>query len=822
MPAPASHSTVFQIGLSSASLTVRIAESRKTLSVSPLFWDTAKLIVRSSSGAVEQTAEASATADPATGARSCTFSLNGISVGSTYNVELTLLRKGSPSEIEVTVARSEKSGVIISPGDNVLTFDDWTTSSAMDLGPSTLTEPYVTSVTGFGPFGKLADAQGCVVDSSGRYIFVDFGTIRALVPDNSGKLSGITLCGKPSTLGQGFRDGSKTEALFRSPTSIALGPDNKFYISDTGNHAIRVLSLEPDYNVSVTTIAGTGLPGFADGSGENAQFSAPQGLCFDSDGNLFVADSGNNRIRKISFDGNGHALVSTVAGIDSSGSVDGSIMSARLSSPIGVALGSNGDIFFVEPGTRKLRRISHPGESSAQVSTIAGSGANSDVDGSGTSASFSQIKSIRNAPDGSILVLTASRLRRVHLDPNGTTTVVSIAGGGTIRGQDGLASSASIVGSNQISFDASGNPLIVGRNLMLKVEEDGAGQRFVKRIFGDYKQSDSSFMDGPADYRLSYIPNDFTFGENGEIFACMADSMQVVQLDVSSGHAVPSVIAGGGSAGYRDGPGITSLFNNPQMMLHVKGQGILVADSLNHCIRKIVLNPDGTYSTLTLIGDPNINGIADGPPGTALFERPFALTADRAGNVYVADKWNSTIRKLTFTNGTPYATTVAGRPRTGTGGYVDGPINVAEFNSPSGIAVDQDQNLLVSDSGNFCIRKISFENGVAKEVSTLVGRSSGYADGTLDVAKFQMPWEICFDESRNRLYILDNYRVRQIQFGKNTAPVVSTLAGSDAGYSDGLASIAKFGKLIGMALDRNGVLYLADYDNRLIRKVFIK
>jgi ATP-dependent protease HslVU (ClpYQ) peptidase subunit len=197
-------------------------------------------------------------------------------------------------------------------------------------------------------------------------------------------------------------------------------------------------------------------------------------------------------------------------------------------------------------------------------------------------------------------------------------------------------------------------------------------------------------------------------------------------------------------------------------------------------------------------------GYLDGNSTTAQFNVPLGLAVDINGNIYIADYYNHKIRKITEDG---VVSTVAGT----TQGYMDGLANIAQFNHPNYIAIDNTGNLYVSDLVNRKIRKIT-PSGM---VSTFAGSSVGTADGHVSVAQFTGPAGLAFD-SQGNLFVSDSNRIRKI----DTNGIVSTFAGSTSfGFADGLGASARFSNPIGIAIDSNNIIYVCDYANQKVRMV---
>jgi sugar lactone lactonase YvrE len=264
---------------------------------------------------------------------------------------------------------------------------------------------------------------------------------------------------------------------------------------------------------------------------------------------------------------------------------------------------------------------------------------------------------------------------------------------------------------------------------------------------------------------------------------------------------VVTTLAGSGSATFADGSGTNASFNYAQGIAVDSAGNVYVSDGGNNRIRKIT--PSGVVTTLAGSGSGTF---ADGTGASASFNSPRELKVDSAGNVYVSDNNNRRIRKITPAG---VVTTIAGN---GSQGTADGTGTNATFGQPLGLAIDSDGNLFIGDSSNSRIRKIT-PSGV---VTTFVGGSSGTADGTGTNASFSGPDSLAFDSVGN-LYVGDQYnnRIRKV----TPSGVVTTIAGSSAGYSNGTGTNATFRRPIGLAIDSAGIIYVSEIGNHIIRKI---
>ncbi|MEO8379042.1 MAG: IPT/TIG domain-containing protein, partial [Acidobacteriota bacterium] len=240
-----------------------------------------------------------------------------------------------------------------------------------------------------GPFVALPSGITYVADRGHHQI-------RAVLPSGAVQLSAGT--GKA-----GFVDGPAATAQFRDPRAVALDrARNRLYIADSGNHVIRLLTLDG----VVSTFAGSGRGEDRDGSGRDAGFKEPSGLTIDQDGNLYVADTGNDKIRRVTPAG----VVTTVAGAGRTGLANGPALQALFKKPQGIAIGTDGVLYVADSGNHVLRRIAD-----GLVTTFAGTGHPGSVDGPAVNAEFKDPAGLTLNDAGEILLADSGnhQVRRI-------------------------------------------------------------------------------------------------------------------------------------------------------------------------------------------------------------------------------------------------------------------------------------------------------------------------------------------------------------------------------------------------------------------------
>jgi sugar lactone lactonase YvrE len=311
------------------------------------------------------------------------------------------------------------------------------------------------------------------------------------------------------------------------------------------------------------------------------------------------------------------------------------------------------------------------------------------------------------------------------------------------------------------------------------------------------------FAEGEAKSAAFYEPYDVAADANGNVYVADWRNTRIRKITAAG---IVSTLAGNGDHGYADGNGSTAKFYNPEGIATDDQGNVFVADTYNNRIRKITNS--GVVSTIAGSG---VSGYEEGNGTTAKFAKPTGITTDGQGNLFVTDRFNYRIRKITSAG---IVSTIAGN---GIRGFANGNSTTGMFNDPIGIVVDSRQNIYVADAGNNRIRKVT----PTGDLSTFAGSGEeGIADGNGSVAKFSGPYGIGIDAQDN-IYIADagNNCIRKI----TPSGVVSTLAGSlFSGYEDGKGSSAKFNSPFGVKTDKQGNVYVADWGNNRIRKISLQ
>ncbi len=607
------------------------------------------------------------------------------------------------------------------------------------------------------------------------------------------------------------------------PIGVAVDATGSVYFSTNSNVVLKV-----DPSGLLTRLAGNWTTGNGGDGGPatSAQLSAPMGLAVDAAGNVYIADSGNNVIRKVAVNGS----ITTVAGAGAPGYFGdgGPATSALLRYPQGVAADAAGNLYIADTGNKLIRKVATDGT----ITTAWGAGLPASqqlpasdvvVDGAGNLYVSSVYPSIvvKVAPGGSATTLASSLGGGIipyvglALDAAGNLYIAAPHGGGIWKvASDGTATTEAVgvplVTPVGVAVDSTGNVFIADAwgEVVLKVAPGGATTREAGN--GGIGSGDG----GPATSAQLVSPYGVAVDAAGNLY--IADSQDNSVRKVAANGTIATV-AGNGTADYSgDGqPATQAELQYPGGVAVDAAGNLYIADTQNNRIRKV-----GTNGLIATVAGNGICGHGgDGSPAvSAQLCQPDDVAVDSAGNLYITD--GAFIRKVS-TGGT--ITTVAGD---GTCGYSgdNGPATSAEM-CPFGLTVDAAGNIYIADgapydyprdNGNGVIRKV----GLDGTITTVAGNGTvGYSGdgGPATQAKLLSPQGVAVDAAGN-LYIADsgNCRVRKVTTDGN----IATVGGNGTcGYSGdgGPATGAMLGFLQGIALDSAGNVYVADRDNNVIR-----
>ena len=540
------------------------------------------------------------------------------------------------------------------------------------------------------------------------------------------------------------------------------------------------------------TLAGMSPAGDANGIATEARFNGLTGIAIDSSGNLFVVDQQNCQIRKVTSAG----AVTDFAGSPNCGAANGTGEAAQFNFPTGIAVDSAGNLYVADTNSHTIRKITAAGV----VTTLAGLAFNSGItDGTGSAARFNRPTAI--AVDGAGIVYVADTNNHTIRQVTPAGVVTTLAGTPGSGFTDGPAASAKFNSPRGIAVDAAGSNVYVADSNNQAIRKIAAG--VVTTLAGGAFGS----QDGTGPAAGFNGPRGLAMDGAGNIYVADIFNQRIRQVTPAG---VVTTLAGSFRQGGIDGPanaGPTGArFNNPEGVA-ASGAGVVyVADTSNDTIRKIA---SGVVTTVA--GFAGSFGSADGEEQLARFGIPSGVAIDSQGTLYVADRNNHTIRKITRTG---VVTTLAGLADNP--GNIDGTGSAARFSNPSGVAVDSTGTVYVFDTGNGKVRKIT-PDGV---VTTLAGDGTfGNTDGTGSAARFSSQGGIAVDSSTGLVYVADalNQKIRRITPGG----VVTTIAGSQglAGTADGAGSNARFNNPRALAVDASGNVYIADSGNHTIRSM---
>jgi sugar lactone lactonase YvrE len=573
---------------------------------------------------------------------------------------------------------------------------------------------------GFGGDGGPATSAelrfpgGIAVDSGGRLFISDSGNCLIREVNTAGVIStvaGVTAgAGTGSNCGFSGDGGPATSAALNATGGLKVDSTGRLFISDSGNCVVRLV----DAGGTITTVAGkaagagTGSNcGFGGdrGSATKAKLNFPSGVAIDGDGNLFIADAHNERVR---FVAHSTGTISTIAGTgkDGFGGDGDEAVEAILSFPSDVVLDQNGDVFIADLGNGRIRRI---GVHTSNITTVAGGGRGGDGGPArdaeiGFSQSFVNGLAVNSAGVVFIGDNNNNRIRRLDVARG---TITSVAGSPTgalgFTGDGGLAKHARMGFPGDLAADAAGN-LFIEDFENARIRRVDAATGVIESVAGN-GTSGFSGDGGPATRAQLGFPEGVGADPAGNIFIPDTGNQRVRRVDAVTG--IIDTVAGNGIPGFMGdgGPATSAQLSSPFGSTADRDGNLFIADSGNNRIREVSA-ATGIIQTVAGSDNPNCGFGGDGGPATAAqLCFPERVAVDQYGNIFIADTFNQRIRRVDQANG--IITTVAGNGAAGFSGD-GGSATDAELNVPEGLAIDASGDLFIADSGNARVRKVVF------------------------------------------------------------------------------------------------------------------
>ncbi len=556
--------------------------------------------------------------------------------------------------------------------------------------------------------------------------------------------------------------------------SLPVGIPQGIATDKAGNSYFTSLNcvFKIDQNGVMTRVAGNARAGYSGDGGPapDAQLAGPLAVAVDTADTIFIADTNNSRIRRVSTSG----IITTVAGNGLNGYLGdgGPAVSAQLANPTGIAVDESGNIFFsdttygVIPATNNRVRMVSP---NGIITTIAGNGTFG-ASGDGGPAIAAQLASpggVAVDSSGNLFIadIQNNRIRKVAADG----TITTVAGNGTsgFSGDNGSAGSAQLALPNAVAVDASGN-LFIADELNNRIRKVTAANGTISTVAGSSRCCSSGGDGGPAVAAELVFPTGVAVDGSGSFF--IVDSQSGIIRKVSTGGIISTVAGSTSAPSGGDGPALSAQLSAPNAVA-VDGNGnVFVADYNNNRVRKITT--DGVISTVAGNGTAQQFSGDGGPATSAAIWGPDAVAVDGSGNLFIADNINRRIRRVS-TGG--IITTVAGSGNSGFSGDGGQATNASLWN-PYGIALDSSGNLFIADNANDRVRKVS-GNGIITTVAG--GGNSPCCNGGLATSvALGSPYAIAVDGQGN-LFIAD--RVANSVRKVDAAGIITTVGGQISG-----------------------------------------
>jgi sugar lactone lactonase YvrE len=658
----------------------------------------------------------------------------------------------------------------------------------------------ISTIAGGGPtdsmqaltvaLGPVASGNTISTDGAGN-IYVAAGALNRIFKISTGGIvTTVAGNGSASFAGDG---GAPTSASLSSPSSVASDAGGTLYIADTGNRRIRKVA-----GGVITTIAGTGTAADLGDGGQavSASFVNPIAVVLDKSGNLFIIDG--NVVREIA-----GGVITTVAGNGSYGFAGdtAAAVNASLAGPSGIAVDTNGNLYIADRFNNRVREVVN-----GTINTIAGNGTPTWMgDGQqAVNASLNLPAGVKVGADGSVYIADSAnhRVRKVTAG-----VISSIAGNGTngYSGDSGQATAAMLSFPFGVTLDPTGNTLYIATQGDSRIRQVTGGVINTTAGNGNLGYSGEG---GQAKAAQLWAPSGVAYDRAGNLY--IADSPNNRVLKVAGG--IITTVAGNGTPGYSgDGHAATAAqLNNPTGIALDNTGNLFIADSSNNVIREVA---GGVITTVTGTGAQGHSG--DGGMATAAqLWFPTGVAVDANGSLYIADTGSNRVRKVSAGAISNFAGSAASSAGYGGDG---GPATSALLAFPHGVAVDSNGVVYIADTSNDLIRVVAAGN-----INTLAGnRTPGYSGdgGPAALASIYEPVSVAVDASGNVYFDAGFGRVRRVSGG-----VITTLAGNDTftfGFSGdgGPAARAQLNYPTSVAADSAGDVAMADSMNGRVRFV---
>jgi sugar lactone lactonase YvrE len=605
--------------------------------------------------------------------------------------------------------------------------------------------------------------------------------------------------------------GQGQNASLFAPFDVAVDGAGTVYIADVLNHRIRRVGTDG----RISTLAGNGQQAYTgEGNASQRALNQPFGVAVGPDGNVYIADLGNHRIRRVSPPGcvPPNCSISTVAGSGVAGlnGDGGPATAASLNGPSDVAFDGNGVMYIVDKNNHRIRRVAN-----GIITTVAGGGASLGDGGPGTQAALNQPSQIDTDSNGNVYIADTG-YRRIRMLQAGSLVISTVAGTGTAGsgGDGGSPTRADLMSPYGIAATTPGNFWIAQGtawptsqyNRVRRVTNSSVIQTVVGGGFGSGGAAYNAFVDPQGIEAVN------AGGALPDLYFADAENHLVRYVDGRTGNIFTR--AGTGAPGYTGdgGSAVNATLNLPTDVARDPNNAVVyVADSANNVIRRI--NTNGTITTVA--GDGGFGYDGEGSARQARLAQPLGVDVDNAGVLYIADSSNHRIRKVVGDQ----MSTVAGNGQRAWSGD-GGPATAAALRDPSDVVAAADGTLYIADAGSHRIRRVS-ASGI---ITTFAGIGlSGFAgdNGPATAARLYAPTFVSLDSGRN-LYIADstNKRVRRVDA---VTQIIETVAGNGqagAHGDGGLATAASFSEPSGVAVDPSGGhLFIATDGDYRVRHV---